>query len=329
MTSGYSAKDLVEWGQETLAAESKALADGAKKVGDAFAGAVQAILASSGKVIVTGLGKSGHVARKIASTLSSTGTSAFFLHPSEALHGDFGMMQRSDCLIAIAYGGETHEVLEVCRFARRIGVPVIGITGNLESTLARLSQFLIDSRVEKEADPLNLAPTTSSTMAVALGDAFAVTLMRARGFSKGDFASLHPGGSLGRKLSLVKDHMHTGENLPRTHEHADFHEVLSGVTAHNFGIVAITNQAGDLVGAVSDGDLRRALLKLGAKALTCTAKDLMSANPKVIAEGVLALDALTLMNDKRVTQLFVTQDVNSRKPTGIVRLHDLLAAKIL
>ncbi len=329
MTSGYSAKDLIGWGQEALLAEAKALSDGSKKIGDAFAGAVQAILASTGKVIVTGLGKSGHVARKIASTLSSTGTSAFFLHPSEALHGDFGMMQGTDCLIAIAYGGETHEVLEVCRFARRIGVPVVGITGNPESTLARLSQYLIDSKVEKEADPLNLAPTSSSTLAVALGDAFAVTLMKARGFSKGDFASLHPGGSLGRKLSLVKDHMHLGDNVPTIAEDADFHAVLSGVTAHNFGIVAVLNKKGELVGAVSDGDLRRALLKNGAKTLTCIARDLMSPNPKTIAESVLAIDALSLMNDKRVTQLFVMKDTKSTKPVGIVRLHDLLAAKIL
>lgn len=329
MNSGFSSKDLMKWGQETLLAEAKALENGTKKVDEAFAGAVQTILASTGKVIVTGLGKSGHVARKIASTLSSTGTSAFFLHPSEALHGDFGMMQRSDCLIAIAYGGETHEVLEVARFARRIGVPVIGITGSPESTLARLSQYLIDSKVEKEADPLNLAPTSSSTLAVALGDAFAVTLMKARGFSKGDFASLHPGGSLGRKLSLVKDHMHLGDSVPTIGEDADFHAVLSGVTAHNFGIVAVLNKQGNLVGAVSDGDLRRALLKNGAKALACTAVDLMSVNPKTIAESVLAIDALSLMNDKRVTQLFVMKDEQSTKPVGIVRLHDLLAAKIL
>ncbi len=329
MTSGFSAQDLVDWGQETLNAESKALAQGARKVGESFAGGIQAILASSGKVIVTGLGKSGHVARKIASTLSSTGTSAFYLHPSEALHGDFGMVQKVDCLIAIAYGGETHEVLEVCRFGRRIGIPVIGITGNLKSSLARLSQFIIDGGVEKEADPLNLAPTSSSTMAVALGDAIAVTLMRARGFSKGDFASLHPGGSLGRKLSLVKDHMHIGADLPTIDEGADFHAVLSGVTAHNFGIVAVVSKDGGLIGAVSDGDLRRALLRLGAKALNCRAKDLMSAHPKTVIESSLALDALTLMNDRRITQLFVTHDEASTKPVGIVRLHDLLAAKIL
>lgn len=329
MTSGFSSKDLVAWGRQALLAEAKALTDGSHKVGDAFAGAVQTILASSGKVIVTGLGKSGHVARKVASTLSSTGTSAFFLHPSEALHGDFGMMQHTDCLIAIAYGGETHEVLEVCRYARRIGVPVIGVTGSPESTLARLSQYLIDGKVHQEADPLNLAPTSSSTLAVALGDAFAVTLMKARGFSEGDFASLHPGGSLGRKLSLVKDHMHMGESLPTIAEAADFHAVLSGVTAHNFGIVAVINDQGDLVGAVSDGDLRRSLLQNGAKALTCTAKDLMSSHPKTIVETILAIDALALMNDKRVTQLFVMKDEKSQKPVGIVRLHDLLAAKIL
>jgi arabinose-5-phosphate isomerase len=322
---------LVAWAREALAREAQALTHAASRVGPAFAGAVQAILAARGKVLVTGLGKSGHVARKVASTLSSTGTSAFFLHPSEALHGDFGMMQPADCLIAIAFGGETAEVLEVGRFARRIGVPVVAITGKAGSTLAQLAHFVLDGGVDREADPLNLAPTCSSTVAIALGDALAVTLMRARGFTHTDFASLHPGGSLGRRLSRVQDHMHAEAVLPRVQMTADFHAVLESVTNHNFGITAVVDAQGDLVGAISDGDLRRALLQRGAQALTCTARDLMSPNPTTISPETLAIDAVALMNDRPrpITSLFVTAEGGGRRPLGLLRLHDLLAAKIL
>lgn len=321
--------DLAAWGREALLIERDAIDAAAQRIDEAFAGAVQAILNARGKVVVTGLGKSGHVARKIASTLASTGTSAFFLHPTEALHGDFGMMQSNDCLIAIAFGGETQEVLEVARFARRTGLPVIGITGRVESTLAQLSHFVLDGSVEREADPLNLAPSASSTLAMALGDAIAVTLMRARGFSAADFASLHPGGSLGRKLSLVRDHMHTGQRIPKISSDAGFHAVLEGVTSQNFGIVAVVDESGNLLGAISDGDLRRALLRLDGDALRQTAQELMTKSPKTISTTALALDALRIMNEKQITQLFVVDAVSPRELKGIIRLHDLLAAKIL
>lgn len=321
--------DLASWGRDALLVERDALDFAASRIGDAFAGAVEAILNARGKVVVTGLGKSGHVARKIASTLASTGTSAFFLHPTEALHGDFGMMQSNDCLLAIAFGGETQEVLEVARFARRSGLPVIGITGRIDSSLAQLAHFVLDGSVEKEADPFNLAPSASSTLAMALGDAIAVTLMRARGFSAADFASLHPGGSLGRKLSLVQNHMHTGKQIPTIASTANFHEVLEGVTRQNFGIVAVVNESGKLLGAISDGDLRRALLRLDSKALRQKASDLMTASPKTITSTALALDALRIMNEKQITQLFVVASGSSHDLVGIIRLHDLLAAKIL
>ena len=254
---------------------------------------------------------------------------AFFLHPTEALHGDFGMMQSNDCLLAIAFGGETQEVLEVARFARRSGLPVIGITGRIDSSLAQLAHFVLDGSVEKEADPFNLAPSASSTLAMALGDAIAVTLMRARGFSAADFASLHPGGSLGRKLSLVQNHMHTGKQIPTIASTANFHEVLEGVTRQNFGIVAVVNESGKLLGAISDGDLRRALLRLDSKALRQKASDLMTVSPKTITSTALALDALRIMNEKQITQLFVVASGSSHDLVGIIRLHDLLAAKIL
>ena len=320
--------DLLGWGRAALSIECDALEAAANRIGHSFAAAVQSILDSKGKVVVTGLGKSGHVARKIASTLSSTGTSSFFLHPTEALHGDFGMIQKSDCLLAIAFGGETEEVLEVARYARRIGIPVIGITGKLESSLAQLSHFVLDGSVPREADTLNLAPTSSSTLAMALGDAVAVTLMRARGFSEADFASLHPGGSLGRRLSLVRYHMHTGERLPTIPPFSDFHQILKGVTSQNFGIVAVIDTQQRLLGAISDGDLRRALLRLDSEALRKNAAEIMTANPKTIAAGALAIDALRIMNEKQITQLFVVESENSLHLTGIIRLHDLLAAKI-
>jgi arabinose-5-phosphate isomerase len=322
---------LAGWARDALAAEAEAITVAAKRLNGAFAAATTAILARSGKVVVTGLGKSGHIARKIASTLASTGTSSFFLHPTEALHGDFGMLQPTDSLVAIAYGGETHEVLEVCRFARRLGIPVIGITGKLDSSLAQLSNFVLDGRVEREADSLNLAPTCSSTLAMALGDALAVTLMRARGFSQGDFASLHPGGSLGRRLSLVRDHMHGLDRVAQVRLDADFHEIIEAVTVRNFGVAAVVDADHRLLGAISDGDLRRALVRLGGDALQCSARDLMTATPKTVQAQALALDALTLMNEKQITQLFVLEagDESPRRLVGVVRMHDLLAAKIL
>jgi arabinose-5-phosphate isomerase len=328
MTTDFS-KQYRSWGQEALKIEAAAIIAGADRLGDDFVRAIEGFLSCQGKLVVTGLGKSGHIARKVASTLSSTGTSSFFLHPTEALHGDFGMLQPKDWLLAIAYGGETAEVLEVCRFARRIGVSIVAITGKIDSSLAALANYVIDVSCEREADSLNLAPTSSSTLSMAAGDAIAVTLMRARGFSEHDFAALHPGGSLGRRLSLVKDHMKPKESLPLVTENVDFHKVLEIVTARNFGIAGVVNVNGELIGAVSDGDLRRALLKSGAAALTAHAGQLMSKAPKTVTNDTLAIDALTLMNEKQITQLFVVASKDTKTPTGIVRLHDLLAAKIL
>jgi len=317
------------WGKQVLVAEASALELASKRIGSSFSGAVSTILASKGKVIVTGLGKSGHVGRKVAATLSSTGTSSMFLHPSEALHGDFGAIQSGDCLIAIAYGGETHEVLEVARFARRVGVPIIALTGRGDSSLGTLAHHLLDASVVKEADPLNLAPTSSSTVAMALGDALAVALMRARGFTPQDFASLHPGGSLGRRLSLVRDHMFSGASLPKVGIHADFHRVLECVTQDNVGIVAVVDDQDYLIGAISDGDLRRALLRLDASALLCNAGQLMSPKPKTIGDKSLAIDAVAMMNQYSISRLFVLSEDQPGRLSGLVRLQDLLAAKIL
>lgn len=322
---------ILQNGRETIESAANEIFQASKSLGSEFVSAVKLIFESRGKIVVTGLGKSGHVGRKISSTFSSTGTSSTFLHPSEALHGDFGMLQPQDVLLAIAYGGETLEVIEVAKFSRRIGLKVIAMTGSRTSTLAKLSHIIIDCSVSREADPLNLAPTNSSTLTMCLGDALAVSLMQARGFSKKDFAHLHPGGLLGRKLSMVRDHMHQGHKLPKVYRRDDFYKILEAVTVDNFGIVAVVSDTdpNNLVGAISDGDLRRALLTRQEEALKLNARDLMSHSPLTISSSSLAIDAALMMSEKKVSRLFVV-DQSDNNPTlvGLVRLQDLLAAKI-
>ncbi len=313
------------WGRSTLEAESDALKWTAERLGDEFCKAVELLSTLKGKVVVCGLGKSGHVGRKIAATLASTGTSAFFLHPSEALHGDLGMIQAQDALLLIAFGGETRETLEVARFANRNRIPVLAITGRLPSSLAQIADIVLDGSVSREACPLNLAPTTSTTVAMALGDALAVALMRAKGFQEQDFAQFHPEGSLGRKLSQVQDHMR--QDLPRLLPNDGFDLVLAQITAQNYGIVPVFDENSKLLGAITDGDLRRALLTRREAVFHLKASDLMTKNPKTIRQGQLALEAVRLMEESRITSLFVLDD--SQMVLGLIRMHDLLAAKII
>ena len=318
--------DFLATGKQTLALECAALQRIADEhLGESFIGACQAILNSKGRVVATGLGKSGHVARKVASTLASTGTSSFFLHPSEALHGDFGMLHADDVLMAFAYGGETSETVEVARFARRLGVPIIAITGRADSSLATLADHSILGQVERDADPHNLAPTSSSTAAMAIGDAVAVAVMRARGFGESDFATLHPGGSLGRRLSTVRDHLVTEFSTVSAMD--DIHAVLAAITRFNHGITAMVDGSGRLTGAISDGDIRRAFLSSKEKVLEWTAADFGGGAPRTIAVGSLAIDALNKM--EKITQLFVIDPDDDNRLLGLVRLHDLLAAKII
>lgn len=325
-----SEPDITAFAQVSMAAESDAIASAAKKINTSFASATKALGAIRGKVVVTGLGKSGHVGRKIASTLASTGTPAFFLHPSEALHGDLGMVSKDDAVIAIAFGGETTEVIEVAKHARRVGCSVVGITGKVESSLAKLAHFVLDGSVSREVCPLNLAPTASTAVALALGDALAMCLMKQRGFTTEDFAALHPGGSLGRKLSTVADHMRpAGSELPTVSEFQNFHEVLEAVTRKNFGIVPVTGSDDRLLGAISDGDIRRALLQKGAGTLTLAAKELMTPNPRTVGPELIALEAFQIMEKYQITSLFVVRDDQTKVLVGIIRMHDLLAAKIV
>lgn len=318
-------EQLVERGREALRDESQALLASAERLDENFAKAVELMRASQGKVVVCGLGKSGHVGRKIAATLASTGTAAFFLHPSEALHGDLGMLQTNDVLLVIAFGGETRETLEVAKHAQRRRIPVLAITGKAQSSLAKIADVVIDGSVAREACPLNLAPTSSTTVAMALGDALAIALMHARGFQEQDFARFHPDGSLGRQLSLVQDHMRT--DLAPLAPSDSFDRVIAVITAQNYGIAGVFDPKDGLIGAITDGDLRRALQGSREKVFAMTARALMTQAPKTISPDRLALDAVRVMEDHRITSLFV---IDSHKTVvGLIRMHDLLAAKIV
>jgi arabinose-5-phosphate isomerase len=321
---------ILKSGRDALDLEAAALNNTASKLGLEFTIAVEIMLKATGKIVVTGLGKSGHVSRKIAATLASTGTPSFYLHPSEALHGDLGVIQRHDVLLAIAFGGETDEVNSVVRHARRLVVPIVAITGNMSSSLSKLADHVIDGSVVREVCPHNLAPTTSTTVALALGDAISVAIMEARGFGAEDFARLHPSGALGRKLATVHDLMKpAGEALPTVDSEASFHKVLEAVTRRNYGIVPVVGEANQLIGAISDGDIRRALLAHGAETLTMSAGRLMTRNPRTINAQSLAIDAFKRMEESQITSLFVVDKAEKDGLAGLLRMHDLLAAKIV
>lgn len=318
----------VEIAQNTLEIEANALLTAKSRLGEDFAKAVEYVRNCKGKVVVTGLGKSGHIARKVSATLASTGTSAFFLHPSEALHGDMGMIQQIDVLLGFAYGGETFEVNEVCKYSKRLGIPIIGITGKKSSTFAQLCDVVLDGSVEQEACPLGLAPTASSTLALALGDCIAVSVMDSKGIQTEDFASWHPAGSLGKKLSIVKDLMLAKDELTLLHKDSNFYEILTAVTEKNYGIAPVVDTNHRLIGCITDGDLRRSLLKHKEDTLSRTAKDLMSERPVTLNEEDLTLKAINQMETKKITSIFVVEK-DSYKLHGIIRMHDILTAKII
>ena len=323
----YPSEAVLDTARQVLKWQSDALLGASKKLGASFEASVEAILASSGKVVVTGLGKSGHVARKMAATLSSTGSPAAFLHPAEALHGDLGLLRKGDVVVAVAFGGETIEVLEVVRFARRHDIKTIAITGKHVSSLARLADYVLDASIEHEACVLNLAPTSSTTVSMALGDCLAISLMQKRGFAEEDFARYHPGGSLGRRLSLVSDLMRKKEELEFLTLNCGFHKVLEVVTKNNFGLGVVTDDKGLLLGIITDGDLRRALLRSEQKVFSFKASDIMTGNPATVFLDKPCLSALKLMEDRKITSLVVLDEAD--RVSGVLRMHDLLAAKIV
>ncbi|AAC07460.1 KpsF/GutQ family sugar-phosphate isomerase [Aquifex aeolicus] len=318
-------KDLLEFAREVIREEIKGLERLLSSLDENFSKAVEILRNCEGKVILTGIGKSGHIARKISSTLSSTGTPSVFLHPAEALHGDMGLLDSKDALIAISNSGESTEVLYVLQYAKALNIPVIGITGNEKSSLAKYSDVVLKIPVDREACPFNLAPTVSSTVTLALGDAIAMTLMKLKGFSQEDFAKRHPAGALGRKLRLVKDLYHTGEEVPIVKEDTSMKEAIIEMTAKGFGATAVVNEEGKLVGIITDGDLRR-FVNRGGSFENTRAKDVMTKNPKTIKPDELALKALRKMEDHNITVLIVVNEEN--EPIGILHMHDILKAEL-
>lgn len=288
-------------------------------MGASFAAAIARIREATGRVIVTGMGKSGHVGRKIAATLASTGTAAHFVHPGEASHGDLGMIRNEDVILALSWSGETAELSDIIAYSRRYRVGLVAITSNPDSTLATEADVALVLPKAVEACPNGLAPTTSTTMQIALGDAMAVALLESRGFTPEDFRTFHPGGKLGAKLTFVRDMMHKGDVVPQVRLGAMMAEAIVTMTARGFGCVAVTDADGALVGIVSDGDLRR---HMRPDLTTLAVQDVMTRTPKTIRETELAVEALELINRMKITALFVVSSDN--KPVGIVHIHDLL-----
>lgn len=291
-----------------------------------FVKAVEILLSCEGKVITTGVGKSGHIAQKIASTLSSTGTPAHFLHPSEALHGDLGVIDQRDVLLAISNSGESPEVISLIPYVKLLKVPIIAITNRKDSTLAKYADVHIFLNVQKEACPLELAPTSSSTASLLVGDALAMVLLQLKGFTKEDFALRHPGGSLGRRLRLVRDLYHTGDEVPIVYEDTPMTDVIIEMTSKGFGATAVIDKDGKLVGIITDGDLRR-FVKNGGDFNTAKARDVMTKTPKTAKANELAVEALKRMEDHKITVLIVIDDEG--KPEGIIHMHDILKAGVL
>ena len=290
-----------------------------------FIRAVEMMQGCKGKVVVTGVGKSGLICAKIAATLSSTGTPAFYLHSGDAVHGDLGMVMPDDIVVAVSKSGETDEILKLLPHFKHHGLKLIVITGNPESTLAKAGDLVLNVRVKEEACPLGLAPTTSTTVALAMGDALAVVLLEQKGFNQADFAMRHPGGILGRKLLLrVEDLMFRDARLPLVRETTSIKNALFEITAKRLGVTGVTNEKDQLIGILTDGDLRRGLEKKG-EILSLPAKDLMTRNPKTIPADTLASEAVAVMENFSITSLFVLEH-ETKKPVGIVHLHDLIKA---
>lgn len=315
-------EELIQKGKEVVRIEAESVSDLEKLINENFANAVEAIYNCKGRVVLTGLGKSGLVARKIVATMNSTGTAAIFLHPTDALHGDLGMVRKDDVVILISKSGSTEELNNLLPLLKRIGVTLIAMCGEPNSVMAKDCDIFLNIHVKEEACPYDLAPTSSSTVTLALGDALAVTLIEKRGFTQEDFAMLHPGGSLGKRLSLkISEIMIKGERVPIVEESTPIKNVIFEITSKRLGVTSVVNSDGILSGIITDGDLRR-LLEKTLEIKNLTAKDIMSVNPKVMKEDFLASFALQQMETHKITSLIITDDNN--KPIGIVHLHDLI-----
>jgi len=326
-TSSFDPQRALALATQTFEIEARALSALAARQGDGFVHAVRAVLECKGRVIVMGMGKSGHVGRKIAATLASTGTPAFFVHPGEASHGDLGMVQPGDVLLAISNSGESDELAALLPALKRLSVTLVAMTGHVESTLARHADIVLSSQVDQEACPLNLAPTASTTAQMALGDALAVALLDARGFREEDFARSHPGGSLGRKLLMhVADLMRSGDDVPRVGPRATFSEVLREMTGKGLGFTAVVDDDQQVLGIFTDGDLRR-LIEGGADLRGLSARQVMHADPRRIRADALAVDAADLMEQHRITSVLVVDEQG--RLVGALNSNDLMRAKVI
>jgi arabinose-5-phosphate isomerase len=319
--------DFINSGLRTVEMESLAVGQLAPCINSDFERACETILACEGRVVVTGMGKSGHIGNKIAATLASTGTPAFFVHPGEASHGDLGMITKNDVVIAISNSGSTAEVVTILPLIKRLGIPLISMTGDPESILSQSACANLDVSVTSEACPLNLAPTTSTTVTLVMGDALAIALLESRGFSAEDFAFSHPGGALGRKLLLrVGDIMHGETEVPRVSANQLLQDALLEMTEKGFGMTTVVDSNNKLMGVFTDGDLRRVIdqnIDIG----TATMEQVMSANPKTISDAILAAEALTIMESASVTALIVED--HSQHPIGVLHMHDILRAGVV
>jgi arabinose-5-phosphate isomerase len=317
-----NSKEIIKKGKQVVRIEAESISGLENSINEDFVKAVETILASKGRVVLTGMGKSGLIARKIVATLNSTGTPAIFLHPTDALHGDLGMVRKEDVVILISKSGETEEISNLIPMFKRLSVTIIAMCGNPGSSLAKSSDIFLNINVKEEACPYDLAPTSSTTATLVMGDALSVALLEKRGFTEEDFAFLHPGGSLGKRLSLkLKEIMITGEKIPLVDEDTSLKDVIIEITSKRLGVTSVVNKEGLLTGIITDGDLRRLLEKtLDIKNLTAT--EVMTRNPKIMKEDYLASFALQQMENFKITSLIITSDEN--KPIGIIHLHDLI-----
>jgi arabinose-5-phosphate isomerase len=318
--------EVLATARRVINVEIDALSDLAARLNEDFERAVDIIMSCKGRVVVTGMGKSGLICRKMAATFASTGTTSFFLHAAEATHGDLGMFSRGDVCIAISNSGTTRELLAVLPAVKRLQLPLIAITGGIDSALACDADIVLDISVAEEACPLGLAPTSSTTATLAMGDALAVAVLEKRGFGIDEFALLHPGGALGRRLIRVDELMHHDSELPVVHTTTDAQATLAAMSAGHLGVAGVVDETEKLVGAITDGDVRRAIQKYGTLDAQ-NAGSLMSHQPKTVAASQLAAGALALMEEHAITALFIVDDTTGR-PVGIVHLHDLLHAQI-
>lgn len=319
--------DFTALGEAVLRIEAEAINDQITNINETFNEACELLLACKGRVVVIGMGKSGHIGGKIAATMASTGTPAFFVHPGEASHGDLGMITPSDVVLALSFSGETGEILGLLPVIKRLGVPLISMTGNESSTLSESSSVHIEVAIQKEACPLDLAPTASTTATLAMGDALAIALLTARGFGKDDFALSHPGGSLGRRLLLhVDDIMHQDEEFPSVTEDTSISDALLEMTRSRLGMTTVLSTEGALVGLFTDGDLRRTI-EAQVDILKTPISDVMTKNCTTVEMGILAFEALKIMEDNKINGLIITD--SSANPVGAINMYDLLKAGVV